>query len=493
MGVIQRQGFKQSIIEMSATLISALSIILIYPKAQEAYGLARFVIDSAFLVNMFILVGLTGINIKFFTDFNANLKNRKGFNSFLIISLLISNLIFIIIAIVFRDKLLGFFSDESELYQEFVVFILPLAGIISFVFILRSISQSARRIAVPAIGMNLIKISLPLLVLGIIYLDLNYQQMVYGIYGTYIAAFILLLFYLSGMGMLGFVMPEWKKVKEKLKAMSNYGLVYLLSGLGGMLAFRIDSIMIPTLLEEDPFVGNGVYAIAAFIGGAILIPTQSIRQISSPIVSESFKNDDIKHVKFLYRESSLILSIVGFFLFLNIAFSIDDLLTFIPDITQVQMAVSIVLLIAFARLFSMVGSLSSEITFYSSLYRFALYAVLVMAVVNIILNILWIPRYNIVGAAMATCTSLIAYGSFLMIIIKWKFNIQPISKEWFYVFGLFIITGLIMYFLPDPESAILAIVINVFITIILFFVPIIYFGWSDQLNEFILKIIRRIK
>ena len=108
-----------------------------------------------------------------------------------------------------------------------------------------------------------------------------------------------------------------------LKKIANYAFYGLFGGIGSVLAFRIDSLMISTLID---FENNGTYAIALFIANVIAIPTNAINQITAPILSEAFKENDLAHVKMLYQRSSINLLVIGLLLFVGIVASVEDLI-----------------------------------------------------------------------------------------------------------------------------------------------------------------------
>jgi len=72
-----------------------------------------------------------------------------------------------------------------------------------------------------------------------------------------------------------------------------------------------------------------------------------------------------------------------------------------------------------------------------------------MAVINIIMNLVLIPKYQVIGAAMATFISLTLYNVIKLVFIYSKFKIQPLSNSTFTVLGIGLLSFGIAYFFPD--------------------------------------------
>src|SRR5690606_40734310 len=68
------------------------------------------------------------------------------------------------------------------------------------------------------------------------------------------------------------------------------------------ISFRIDSIMITTMIDAE---SNGTFAIALFIANVIAIPTDAIGQITSPILSQAFQDNNLAHIRMLYKRTSI--------------------------------------------------------------------------------------------------------------------------------------------------------------------------------------------
>src|SRR5690554_3493298 len=79
MGVIRRQGLKKSIVLYFGVLIGIFSTLYIYPLAEDAYGLARFLLSMAGILAPFLSFGMSSLAIRFFPEFRDKDSGHHGF------------------------------------------------------------------------------------------------------------------------------------------------------------------------------------------------------------------------------------------------------------------------------------------------------------------------------------------------------------------------------------------------------------------------------
>ncbi len=489
MGVIKRQGIKQSIVNYAGVFLAAFSTIFIYSRDQELYGAARFVIDTAFILSPFILLGATSVAIRYFPVFKDEKNGHNGLLSILGLQYLVGGLIVLAILFLFKDTIFDIYEDKPDLYTNQFFKIAILALIIGLFNLLYSYTSNFKRIVIPSIFLNLIKLSLPILILLCYFEYVPFSFLVNGILGTYILALIGISVYLSHLGQLKLHFKFDIVDKPLMKGMSSFAMFSLLSGMGSMLAFRIDSLMVSTLID---FTNNGVYNIALFIGNAIAIPTTAILQIASPIVAEAINKKDIPQVDALYNKSSLNLLIFGVLLFALVMASIIDLFHLMPgDDFDIYSGYYIVMAIGLAKLVDMATSINSQIINYSKYYRFNVVAILLMAVINIILNLVLIPKFQVIGAAMATFLSLTLYNLIKLIFIYLKFSIQPFSAQTLWVLGIGALSFGLAYLIPDMGHPIANLLLKSIVIASIYLTLTLKLEVSEDINEMWQQLLRK--
>lgn len=489
MGVIQRQGIKQSLVNYIAVIVAAVSTILIYPQDLEVYGIARFVIDTGMFLGPFILLGAGGVGIKFFPDFVHNKTENRGLLFILFAWVFVGSLLFTGLYFLFKSPLVEFYQDKHPQFAELIPTLIPvilvLGVLIAFFTLLVQFSSNFKRIAIPSVFQNLIKISLPILMLLYIGNWISLEWLVWGLIANFSVALLGMVVYLISLGVFKVSLDFSQFTTVRRRAMISFGLFFLLSSMGSVLAFKIDSIMIASLID---FKSNGVFAIAAFIGNAIAIPANAIGQIASPIVAESFKKNDLKHIGFLYKEASINLMIVGLLLLICIICSIEDLFSIMPNNTELlKNGFIIVLLVGISKIIDMATSINNPIIYFSKYYKFGFVAILLMALFNIGTNLLLIPKFQIVGVAMATVLSITLYNLSKLIFIWWKMDLQPFSMDTLKLIGIALVVFVIGFYLPAIGIPLLDIVIRSIVIGLLYVGLVYYTNISSQFNSLLKK------
>ena len=96
MGVVKREGIKQSIVNYIATAIGTVNVLYIYPRflEPEEFGLFQFLNNAAMLLVPFSLFGIHSLVVKFFPQFENAKKNHNNMLTFLLLVSLITFTIF---------------------------------------------------------------------------------------------------------------------------------------------------------------------------------------------------------------------------------------------------------------------------------------------------------------------------------------------------------------------------------------------------------------
>ncbi len=490
MGVIQRQGIKQSLVNFIGVGIGAISTIFIYPLDKEVYGLVRFLIDTSMFLTAFIAISCSTIAVRFNEEFRKDSPDKHGLLGFLLLIATSGAVVFLLVSWIGQEQIFQFFSDKSPLFHQFLPYLIPIAILMSYFNVFTAYSVTNHRIVVPAIVQNFVKITLPVLFLLVIKEVINLQTLVNGLVLNYVFVFFALVFYLFHLKSFDWKIDFSFLNKERLGRIGNFALFGFLAQLGSLLALKIDGIMVPTLID---FKSNGVYAIAAFIGNAIMIPGLALMQISSPIIAKALKEDRIDEVANIYTKASLNLTFVGLFFLVAVVASVEDLFQIMPKSEELTDGFMIVLLIGIAKVFDLMTSVNNQIIAYSKHYRFGMYAVLFMGGLNILFNLILIPNMGIVGAALATLISLAIYNFMKFIFIYRKFGIQPFSMKILVLIALAAMSYLISIQYTSGDKPILDIIIRSIIVIAIYFPILIYFRVSQDINDLLLQGVNRIK
>ena len=488
MGVIQRQGIKSMIVNFLGAIVGAFAMLYVYTSNDEIYGFAQALYGLVLLLMPLATLGIVSLTVKYYPIFEkTDPKRYNGLLTLLTGSLIIVFFIFALVFLGFKDSifaLLNSLNMKTDVFEGYEIAILALLFFVIFTTFLTNQSSNRLRTVVPNIITQLgYKLYLPLLVLAFAYMHISKTNFAFGLVLFFALATLALFIYLKLIS--GFSFGKVKRPSQdfSFKEMISYSLFGSLNQLSQTLAFRLDTVMIALFLPED----NVSFYFKAFIFTSFIeMPTRAIFQIANPIISQAWRNNDMIEMNKVYKKTSTNLFVMGCFLFLGIWYSIDDLVNISSDPTKFPHVKTIFLLLGASKLIEMMTSVNSYIIIYSKYYKFNLFFLVILGVGNLIMNYYLIPKYGIVGAAIATSISILVYNVLKLIFILYKFSLQPFTISTIKTLILFTGVFALSYIIPFEFSSIVNIIVkSIFVALI--YLPIAYF-WkiSEDVNKLII-------
>lgn len=428
MGIVIRQSVKYSVLNYLGAVIGIISTLFIYPLAIDSYGMVRWFIDIAALATPFVMLGANSLAVKYFPEFwISRQQNKNSLLSLLLIWVLFGLTVFSLAWFLFSGSIQEFFSTQSAQRSSFYTVLYPLTVFFILGTFFTQYASNYKRIVIPSLLFEiLIKITMPVFILGMVYLSWKLDVLVYGVVASYAIAAVALLFYLYRLG--AFRSMDFKDSVKKVgyKAISSYALFGLFSALGAILALRIDRVMVGYLLGDTI---NGIFSIVVTLGVFMEIPFRSITKIASPLVSNSMSINDMREVEKVYKGSSLNLMLIGAVLFTGIWWLIDEVFLWMPNGEEIAAGKYVIFYYGLAVWINMITSVNTQIIGFSNYYRVNFYAYLVLAVLNVVMNWIFIKQFGMVGASMATLASIGLFNAIKSGFIWWKFKIHPFSGK----------------------------------------------------------------
>lgn len=488
MGLIERQGIKQSIVSYTGIAVGALSSIFLYPIVMREYGIVQFILTVATLFVPFTMFGTTQIIIKFFPEFE---NEEKGHNGILTITSLIvfaGFLLYVLFFLFGRSVILEYFSNTPEWQKKFIDFSVPLVFFIGWSNLLKHYIHNFKRIVIPSIFDNLIpKIVLPLLILLLFFEIITLQVLLWSVLIMWFLIVVAQLSYIHHLGQFFFPINFDLLTKERTERMAKFGLYGFLGGWGYVLISRADILMVG-LLTDDPVLVT-VYTFSVFICEFIDVPRKAITQITSPLISKAWNAKDLQYLDDLYQKSSLVQYIVATGLFLIAWFCVGDLFKIMKNGEVYSAEVMTVCYLGLARVVDMLTGVNGSIIALSKYYKYNLIFLIIMAFVNIGLNYLLIPMFGIPGAALATLISTVLFNTMKYSFLLLKYQLNPFSKETLISTVTAIVTYILALIIPFTGIPFLDLILKaVFISLI--FGSLIYlFKVSPEINQSIDKYI----
>ena len=464
MGVIQRQSLKFTIINFFGTFIGFLSVVFIYSLNKELYGYFQFLYSNASLLLPILGFGIHGAIIKYAPIF----ENKGESKQFFVFSLALTTICAILSTLFISILYYLFYPLFGTLFKNFQAiddnkFIILTLGIIflySTLFVFQAISRY--RIVIPDLINTVgLKFFLPILILLFHFEFISRNGFIYTVIIYFIIIAFVLFFYVVSLGKHD-IKPKLDILnKEEYKGLFGFMYYSSLNSLGSNFALRMDVIMIGSMISYEAV---GIYFIILVISNVMDIPAKAINQITGPVISKNWVDDDQQNIQDIYFKSSIYGGIIGVFLFLMIYVIWPDVILLVPkdkDGLSIELALSVFTFLGLAKIVDIITGVNTNIISYSKDYKFNMYFLLVLGVLNLGLNYLFLTKYGVVGAAIATFLSMVIYNVLKHFFVFYRFgfqlNILPIIQ----IIGTGILVFTVMALVDLPFHPILNMVLKV--------------------------------
>jgi O-antigen/teichoic acid export membrane protein len=281
-----------------------------------------------------------------------------------------------------------------------------------------------------------------------------------------------------------------KRYTVRSKEIGNLALYGIIGGIGSTFVTDIDKFMIS---NEINLSATGIYSVMMLFGMFISLPSINLKRVSTPIIAESWKNNDIDNINTIYKKSALNQLLFGFYIFLGIWFCIDYVMDILNFSYVYRIAKDVILFIGIAQMIEMSTGVNSEIIATSKSYRWNTFFLFLLVIVVYSSNAILIPIFSIEGAAMATAVSFLIVNLLRYTFLKVKYKLTPFSNEFF--LGLFIGLGVftLLYYMPELDNNYIGIILNGGLITILFWTASYLLKLSPEINKIIDKVILRKK
>ena len=171
----------------------------------------------------------------------------------------------------------------------------------------------------------------------------------------------------------------------------------------------------------------GIYGAAFQTASIIALVLQSFESILQPLFSNRLARADLAGLNKLYQDMLRWVGIVSVPLFLLMSVCAKPILSLYG--AEYEVGVWCLILLSFAQCVNSLTATAHSVLVLAGYSRVVMWNSAAIAVLQILLNVYWIPRYGVIGAALATSVSLIgvnlvrAFEAYLLI------GLQPVERK----------------------------------------------------------------
>lgn len=487
MGIIRNQSIKGTIYAYVGVIIGFITTGLIYPRvlSTDEVGLLRLLVSVSVLFAQFAGLGFNSVTLKNFAFFRDPENNHHGFFR---LGLVVNGLGVAFVLIVFfiiKPWLVEANQDKSALFVEYILYLVPLIVFTSFFNFLdtyyRVLYNALKGLVTKEVFQRLfILASVLLYYFGAFEIDGLVLMYVFAL--CLPAVIISISLYRKGNFLLG-----WDKGfinRRMAKHMTNVSLFGIATSLSGVLILNIDVVMINHFLG---LADTGIYAVTFYFGTLVLIPSRPAIKIASVVIADGWKEMDLKKIEDIYKRSNVTLTIIGLLFFLGLMINIDNIFLIIGS--DYETGKFVILFIGLANLIEMCTSVSQSIISTSKHYRVVTWFLLLFMVMMIVTNLIFIPMYGIVGAAIASVISRFVYNFLSWFFLFKKFSLQPFNVKYYWIILIGIVSYVVAYIIPQQSWFIWDIILRSATLTIIYIVLIYFIRASADFNLFVESIL----
>jgi O-antigen/teichoic acid export membrane protein len=475
--------FRTSIINYIGVAVSFVTILFIQTKilTEDEIGVIRLILDKSSLVLPFFLFGLHSVASRFYFHFE---DNKSDYSSFMTLLLGAPIIIFSIGFII--SLLLNLNFRISNFYLIAVVLLFSI-----YIRIFEEYLATKQKIIFPSLLRNILfKLLFVVFIFLYYYCFINFKQLLVCYVGVYLMHLFLLLIYFRKNLTFKLELNVKDFNKPIFKEIATYCLFFISLAGSITLVTKLDTIMLEAITNSLAFVG--IYAIAFSISNVVDVVKRPIVKLSMPILSKKLKENKLTEILSIYRKSSINLMIAGSFMFLLVWLNIDLIFSIIPNSEIYQAGKYAVFFLCLAKLFDLSLGVNYEIIQGSIYYKWNILLTPFLAVLSIVLNLYFISKYSLLGAAIATAVSVFTYNILRTMLISVKLKMHPFTKKYFKVIPFVVIPFIINYFFTI-ENLFFNLCYNILILFFAFILPIYLLKLSDEFNYVVDIILVRLK
>lgn len=489
MGIIIKQSVKGAFWSYLGIAVGYINVGIIMPQFFDTaqIGLVQIFIAVSLIFSQFATLGFTSVINRMFPVFRNPAKHHNGFLFLALITGIAGFVVSVAGFLILKPWIIETNIEKSPLVVDYLFLLMPLV----FMRLMFTLLDNYNKVLYDAVTgtfwlefmhkiINLLLIII--FALGII----NFRQFFLGyILSMSIPVFpvIYVLFRRNEFNLKPDLEFLSKPVIKEVGTVMTYGFV---NGLAAIVMMNVDKIFVNQYLSLDDV---GIFGVCALFATLIKVPYNSISKISIGIIAESWKRNDIEHIREIYRKSAISQSVAGTLIFIGILVNLHNIFEILPPVYSSGKWV-LVIYSAGMLLVTIIG-MAATITETSKYFRFSTFFLLVAVIAQFILSYFLIPQLGITGAAVATIITLFINFGLQALLQRVAFGITGVNYK---VLLVFVIGGISFgagILLPRMQLILDILVRSGLVTFL--YVSIIYFsGISSDINNLIYSFIRKI-
>ena len=422
MGIVVKQSFRNTLITFAAFGVGGLNTLVLYTQffTDAYYGLVTFLLSTANLLMPLTAFGVQYSIVKFFSSYSSKIEKDKFLSTSLFFPLLIA-LPMGFVGTLFYEEISLHLSEKNRVIKEFTWVIYCVAIATAYFEIFYAWAKVQMQSVFGNILKELFSRVLVMILLVLVACDvINQNEFIYCLTaGYFLRAMVMFLYALK------LYRPTFSfQLPKNYKSVFKYASYIILAGSATAVLLDIDKFMIP---QKEVIEMAAYYAVGVYIASVIDIPGRAMSQIVQPITAKALNESNTSKIHSLYKETSINLLVISGLLFLLINSNIEQAYLLIEE--KFSGGVYVVLMISFAKLYTMSLGNNGAMISNSKYYKILLPYAIGMALSVYFLNDWLIDALSMNGAALSTLLVIVLFNTIKLVYVYRKFDIQPYTKK----------------------------------------------------------------
>ncbi|MFC5284578.1 lipopolysaccharide biosynthesis protein [Pedobacter alpinus] len=494
MNLLKKQGFYNSITLYIGTALGFFNLIILFQRVLTAEQIGFFALMSSaitLLYTQIAAIGYSSVITRFFPFFKSDDKKHHGFPTYVFKVTAIGFLIVTAFYVFGKEYILDFKSAAkgSSYFFKYYYLIVPVALFTLWYNLAETFARTTFHNILPSFLREVfLKVLTTVAVLLVYFGWIDYQGFVYWYVGANALILLILLLYLKRLDLLRFKATQ-PAVKEKSPEILKYGLYSMLAGGSFALIQNIDVILLKVYTTEQ---NVGYYYTMFAIAMVISLPAKALNTTSYQIIADAWKTDDLQKINKIYKKTSLVQFIIGCLLLIGLIANWQNILVMLKKPEYVNYY-SVFVVVAIGFLFDITGGLNGAIISFSKKYKLVMYILVSAAALCAFLNVLFIPKYGMLGAALAYSLTMFALNFTYWAFLTFKYKLQPFNFTYIKVVLMGFLVLTLGIYIPYLNNFFVDVIIRSGLMSLVYVGLIFTFKISPDINEAILQVINKVK
>ena len=477
MGIVIKQSIKNTIVTFIGFAIGAINVLYMYPVflGKDYLGLTNYVLSAANILYPILSFGIQNTLIKFFNENNKTEEDLSSYFSYMLLLPLLIIIPFFALFYLFYENIALYESAKNAIVYDFVWEIPLIAFFIGYFEIfyawLRAHMKSVFGSFVKEV---FVRILVTISLFGVYFKFITLPEFIHSLVIVYGISLLVIIYYANK------VKPIQlnKKFPKNTKSIFVFTIFIILSASVANMLLDIDKYMINQFLKIENIA---FYSLAVYLAMVISVPQRAMHQITYPITAKLMSENKWQELNELYKKSSVTLQVIGGLIYIGILVNIKQLYALLPDEGYDQ-GLFVVFTIGLSKYFDVILGNNNSIIFNSKYYKAVLVLGVLLVFVIVGLNLIFIPKYGINGAALATLIAIGMYSLAKLLFVVFKMKLFPFTKNTILSFVIALILFLGFYFWEFPFHPIVNIGLKSAIISVLYLSLHYYFKVSSDIN-----------